>query len=105
MSLNKDLKIFLAYKRLISLGFFKTKAPSVVKNFKFVNVLFKKLNNYYMYNIKSVILGLYLLVPLIQRWSLKNYVFTFIDFGNKGLGFLELTLSVLKSSYSYVIYD
>lgn len=58
-----------------------------------------------MYNIKSIVLSLYLLVPLIRRWSLKNYVFTFIDFGNKGLGFLELTLDILKSSYSYVIYD
>lgn len=97
--------ILNSYTHLIGLGFFQTKVSSFNQSLLFMNVLFLQHNAFYWYEFKSIFLSLYQLIPLIKRWTSLKYIFTFIDFSNLCLSFLELTLDLLKTSYSYIIYD
>jgi len=94
-----------SYTHLVGLGFFQTKVCSKNKKLVFMNVLFLQNNLFYWYDFKTILLSIYQLIPLIKRWTSLKYIFTFIDFSNLCLSFLELTLDLLKTSYSYIIYD
>ena len=59
-------KRLIQYRRLVSLGIFKTEGLKTGHIFRHSNVLFSRNENFYFYNLKDLFQGIKDVIPLIS---------------------------------------